>query len=171
MSKHPAYDKFLDYVNVNKNAVFLDMGCCFGANVRKAIADGYLAERIIASDIHQEFWVLGHKLFKSGPKTTLPTFVQGDILDPSFISGPQQHTATDPISSVDLKILTNLSTHQTKVAQQLAALLTQTSGSTIFGSHESRPEKGFRTEAPPSSASSPGNGYLGNHMFCHSPSS
>ncbi len=36
----------------------------------------------------------------------------------------------------------------------------------IFGAHVSRPEKGFRTEAPP-----PAPGYLGNRMFCHSAAS
>ncbi|THU92362.1 hypothetical protein K435DRAFT_829653 [Dendrothele bispora CBS 962.96] len=189
MTKHPQYKKSIEYMNVNKQAVFLDMGCCFGTDVRKAIADGCPAERIIASDLRQEFWDLGNKLFKSGPETLLSTFIQGDVLDPLFIPGSQQHTTTDSagLSPTDLKSLTNFSplvgqttfihasdffhlfteSDQTKVAQQLASLLSRTSGSMIFGSHASRPEKGFRTEHPGTS----GPGYLGSRMFCHSPSS
>ena len=52
--------------------------------------------------------------------------------------------------------------NQHAVAHNLASLLSPEPGSMIFGVHVSRPETGFRTEAPP-----PAPGYLGNLMFCH----
>lgn len=52
--------------------------------------------------------------------------------------------------------------NQLAVAHKLGSLLAPEPGSMIFGVHVSRPEKGFRTEAPP-----PAPGYLGNLMFCH----
>ncbi|KAI0322176.1 hypothetical protein OF83DRAFT_1167836 [Amylostereum chailletii] len=36
-----------------EGAIFLEMGCCFGNDLRKAIADGYPKENVVATDLHQ----------------------------------------------------------------------------------------------------------------------
>ncbi|KAK7448849.1 hypothetical protein VKT23_013578 [Stygiomarasmius scandens] len=53
IAKHPAYKILLEGMKSDKSALFLDVGCCFGADIRNAIADGCLGENIIGSDINQ----------------------------------------------------------------------------------------------------------------------
>ncbi|KAJ1552920.1 hypothetical protein HK096_009935 [Nowakowskiella sp. JEL0078] len=41
-----------------------DIGCCFGADVRRLLLDGHPPENITAIDLHDGYWKLGHQLFK-----------------------------------------------------------------------------------------------------------
>lgn len=50
--RFPAYQDFLKLGRERKGALFLDVGCCCGSDVRKAIVDGYPADQIIASDLN-----------------------------------------------------------------------------------------------------------------------
>jgi len=61
----PAYKDVLKLGQERKGATLLDVGCCFGNDVRKVAADGFPVEQIIASDLKREFWDLGHVLFRS----------------------------------------------------------------------------------------------------------
>lgn len=117
------------------------------------------------------------------------SFIPGDVLDGSFIrEGTISYQKTDnfvksvpelqglksfiplegKIGFIHVSNFFHLFTEaeQLHLARCLASLLSPTPGSMIFGAHVSRPEKGFRTEAPP-----PAPGYLGNRMFCHSAAS
>jgi len=118
------------------------------------------------------------------------TFIPGDVLDESFIRPDKiwYNESGDHIVNVlpELSTLTSLiplqgrlsfihvsnffhlftEVEQLNLARGLASLLSPIPGSMIFGAHVSRPEKGFRTEAPP-----PARGYIGNRMFCHSAAS
>jgi len=119
------------------------------------------------------------------------TFIPGDVLDESFIR-PGKTSYREPGDVTVVKATPELSTlksliplegrvgfihvsnffhlfteaGQLNLARGLASLLSPATGSMIFGAHVSRPEKGFRIEAPP-----PAPGYLGNRMFCHSAAS
>ncbi|KAK7448848.1 hypothetical protein VKT23_013577 [Stygiomarasmius scandens] len=174
IAKHPAYKLLLEGIENDKTALFLDVGCCFGVDIRNAIADGCPGENIVGSDINQEFWDLGHKLFWSNPDTITSTFIAGNILDPSFIlqdPSEKQNLAAfkGKFKFIHASNFFHLFSEedQKKAAEHLAVLLSPTPGSVIFGSHGGRLTKGLRTEAPPPSA----RGMIGNEMFCHSPSS
>jgi hypothetical protein len=76
--------------------------CEVGNDIRKAVADGYPVQNVIASDLCKgitfsisikfcltavlEFWDLGHELFKSTPESFPAAFITGDAFDPSFLA-------------------------------------------------------------------------------------
>ncbi|KAH9843587.1 uncharacterized protein C8Q71DRAFT_729122 [Rhodofomes roseus] len=184
ISRLPAYSKLLRLGNEREGAIFLDIGCCFGNDVRKAISSGYPMRNCIASDLEPDFWKLGHRLFNTTPETFPVPFIAGDAFNPEFLKpvppfdsvpespGPQlsRLTTLTPllghISAIHASSLFHLfdEVHQLQLARSLAGLLSPQPGSLIFGMHGGRSEKGFRTEqgAP---------GQTGTYMFCHSPES
>ena len=71
---------------------FLDLGCCFGQDLRKLAADGAPSENLYGSDLRPEFFDLGYKLFRD--KDSLKSrFIVGDVFDLS-----------SPLSELDGKI-------------------------------------------------------------------
>ncbi|GJE98655.1 S-adenosyl-L-methionine-dependent methyltransferase [Phanerochaete sordida] len=182
ISNLPCYDRLLSLPQQHPDALLLDIGCCFGTDIRKAIADGFPAHNIIGSDLRPEFWDIGHKLFQTDPGTFPVTFLAGDVLAPSFTGYDPICSSTPATQAPALKSLATLAplagrvhavhasnffhlfseANQAAVARTLGALLAPVRGAMLFGTHVGRPVMGFRTEAPP-----PAPGYLGNRMFCH----
>lgn len=168
--------------------------------MRKAIVDGYPADQIIASDLNagmyrtsfdtvnellnielEEFWPIGHKLFKSTPAVK---FIAGDVFDEVFLETAPITTSTPaspPPALADLNALTPLhgrlsaihassffhlftEDQQARLARRLGSLLSPEPGSLIFGMHGALPEKAHVVQAlspdtPPIT------------MFCHGPAS
>ncbi|KAJ4465686.1 hypothetical protein C8J55DRAFT_538565 [Lentinula edodes] len=182
MARLPAYPDLLKLGRERNEAIFLDLACCFGNDARKAIQDGYPIDNVIASDIHKDFWDLGHEMFKSTPKSFPVPFVQGDIFDTNFLESTKPFTVesppTKPVPALNtLTSLNPLRGHlsacfcgaffhlfgedaQKQIAEALAGLLSPEPGSMIFGVHGSRAVKGFWH--PTGSE---------RYMFCHSPES
>ncbi|PSS37142.1 hypothetical protein PHLCEN_2v1015 [Hermanssonia centrifuga] len=184
IARLPAYGQLLKIGKERKGALFLDVGCCVGNDVRKAIVDGFPMNQALASDLQPEFWQIGHKLFKSTPNTFPVPFIPGDVFDPAFLA-PAEIPATAPTEPLPpLSILTSLTPligrlsaihasaffhlfgerQQLELANRLAALLSPEPGSFILGEHAGRPEKGLRTEAVHLN-------FRGTRMFCHCPES
>ncbi|KAE9411498.1 hypothetical protein BT96DRAFT_15080 [Gymnopus androsaceus JB14] len=175
MSGLPTYPHLLDIGRELKNPIFLDIGCCFGVDVRKAIVDGFPAQNIIASDLCPEFWEFGHALFQSTPSSFPVAFVPGDIFDDSFIdlNGPtctgdsplntvkSLHELTGRINAIHVSRLFHLFTErqQLELAHRLAKLLSPSPGSMIFGQHRGSDVPGVIANA------------LGETSFDHSPDS
>jgi len=179
ISRLPAYPHVLKLGKERNGAILLDLGCCFGNDVRKAIADGFPMQQAIASDLRKEFWDLGHELFKSTPETFPVPFITGDAFDPSNLEtvAPYQAPPETPIPVLNtLTSLNPLRGHvsaihassffhlfgeeqQLQLGRSVAGLLSSEQGSIIFGSHVGQASKGFRK------SSGPGAG----NMFCHSP--
>ncbi|GJE94374.1 hypothetical protein PsYK624_105430 [Phanerochaete sordida] len=185
ISRFPIYQELLRLGRERPGALFLDIGCGVGNDTRKAVLDGFPASQIVASDLHANFWDIGHRVFKSTPETFPVKFVSGNIFDDDFLAPADAPIPAGDAPPVDLRALTSLSplrgrlsaiyassffhlfseTQQATLAARLGALLAPTPGSFIFGSHIGRPEKGLRTElARPNVASSV-------RMLCHSPES
>ncbi|KAF8896607.1 hypothetical protein BD779DRAFT_597846 [Infundibulicybe gibba] len=178
----PAYQRVLQLSREREKAIFLDIGCCMGVEIRQVVADGWPIENIVASDLHGGFWECGHELFRSSHETFPVPFVQGDALDPGTIvpRAPFYDTPDTPVP--DLKTLGSLTplqghlsaihaTHffhlfneeqQLALARQLASLLSPRAGSVLFGSHVAMTRKGVSGELFKGS---------GTHLFCHSPES
>ncbi|KAJ7158914.1 hypothetical protein C8R46DRAFT_809982, partial [Mycena filopes] len=174
-----AYEHVLALGRNLPDALLLDIGCCFGNDLRRIVRDGFPARRVIASDLRQDFWDLGHKLFRSTPESFPVTFLAGDAFDAQFLTLQSPATeALDPIAPdlSSLKSLNDLRGHlsaihsaslfhlfsepdQLQLARKLAGLLSPLPGSIIFGCHGAQPTKG------------PTLGSRGRHMFCHSPDS
>ncbi|THV02809.1 hypothetical protein K435DRAFT_852453 [Dendrothele bispora CBS 962.96] len=159
----PAYKHVLELGKSREDTLFLDIGCCFGHDTRKAVWDGYPIQNIIASDLYPEFWDLGHELFKSTPETFPVPFIPGDIFDDHFIPDrmPVMKTSTTERPSLQSlassKSLAPLQGHisaihasalfhlfreepQRRIAKKLASLLSPVPGSVIFGLHRGLPE-------------------------------
>ncbi|KAF4634146.1 hypothetical protein G7Y89_g3962 [Cudoniella acicularis] len=80
ISLSPHYQTILHRLKTN-NETFLDLGCCFGQELRKVASDGAPQANLYGSDLRPEFFTLGYKLFLD--KSTLTsTFIAGDIFDP-----------------------------------------------------------------------------------------
>ncbi|KAJ3526532.1 hypothetical protein NM688_g8250 [Phlebia brevispora] len=181
ISRFPAYKELLRLGKERPGALFLDMACCVGNDVRKAIADGFPQSQALASDLHPEFWDAGHKLFKTTPETFPVPFIPGDAFNPDFLLPSPIPTVkpTDPLPPLNsLTSLTPLvgrlsaihtssffhlfpEEKQLELAKLLAPLLSPEPGSVIFGGHGGLPQKGLRERK---------NSH-GIHMFCHSPAS
>ncbi|KAI0662436.1 hypothetical protein C8Q70DRAFT_1088892 [Cubamyces menziesii] len=184
LGRLPAYKQLLALGKERKGAILLDIGCCVGNDIRKAVYDGYPVENIVASDLHPEYWDLGHKLFNTTPETFPVPFVPGDAFDPAHLAPVPPFYSPPDTPRPELKTLTSLNPlrghvsvihtsaffhlfveeQQFKLAQAVAGLLSPEPGSMILGLHVGLPEKGFR----------PGKrerAHGGGPMFCHSPES
>jgi len=171
ISRLPAYKEALALGHNRKGTILLDLGCCFGNDPRKAMVDGFPAEQIVASDLRQEFWELGHKLFKDDQSTLPITFVPGDIFDDNFLKtgapSPTLKEGEETVTSLQSLNLTNSlnplagkvsvihtssffhlfnEPQQLIVARKLAGLLSLEPGSIIFGSHVGGVEHGLVKE-------------------------
>lgn len=91
ISHSPHYPAILERLKTGDEN-FLDLGCCFGQDLRKLAADGAPSEHLYGSDLRPEFFDLGYKLFRD--KATLKSrFLVGDVFD-----------ASSPLSELDGKI-------------------------------------------------------------------
>ncbi|KAG2142473.1 hypothetical protein DEU56DRAFT_794667 [Suillus clintonianus] len=163
LSALPAYQQVLRLGHECKNPIFLDIGCCFGNDIREAVLDGFPAVRAIGCDLRPELWNLGHELFKSSPDTFPAHFVGGDAFDPEILSiAPPASMQIAGALTPDLSNLTSLNPlrgcvsaihataffHLFKEDQQLhmarafAGLLSVEPGSVILGAHTGTQEKG-----------------------------
>ncbi|KIJ60830.1 hypothetical protein HYDPIDRAFT_116688 [Hydnomerulius pinastri MD-312] len=180
LTRLPAYEDVMTIGRTRAGAILLDLGCCVGTDIRKAVADGFPAENTIGSDLHQEFGAIGHKLFKTTPETFAGHFIQGDALDPATLSIVEPFETAPESPRPDLKALTSLNPLQGRVsaihasnffhlfseskqlhlARAVAGLLSWEPGSIICGGNWGLHEKGTMVERL----------FGGSlELFCHSP--
>ncbi|KAK0459031.1 uncharacterized protein EV420DRAFT_1541956 [Desarmillaria tabescens] len=179
ISRQPCYQQLLNLGKDRKGAVYADIGCCFGNDPRKAVADGFPVEQVIASDLHPEFWELGHRLFKSTAETFPARFIPADIFQLKGLTKEDAPSSIPELFQVQslAELRGNISAIHTssffhlfdeegqfEIAKIMAALLSSEPGSMIFGLHGGRQEKGLRTEVGLNSGRR-------SPMFCHSPES
>ncbi|EPT00914.1 hypothetical protein FOMPIDRAFT_86237 [Fomitopsis schrenkii] len=183
ISRHPIYDDLLR-LGKERSGILLDVGCCFGNDARKAVADGYPVNKVIASDLEPAFWQLGHRLFKSTPESFPVPFIAGDAFDPAFLEPSLPIYSSPSTPPPDLSRVTTLTElrgqvsaihasalfhlfdeeKQLALARSLASLLAPHPGAMIFGSHGAAQEKRVQVWSP-----TPDSEQL--TMFCHSPES
>ncbi|KAK0192578.1 hypothetical protein F5146DRAFT_1120396 [Armillaria mellea] len=101
ISRHPSYQRFLAIGREREGAIYLEIGCCFGNDARKTVADGFPVHQVIATDLHSEFWSLGHKLFKSTPDSFPARFIAADMLYLKDSSEDGTYTAISEVQSLD----------------------------------------------------------------------
>ncbi|KAJ3766268.1 hypothetical protein FB446DRAFT_767477 [Lentinula raphanica] len=96
LGRLPAYTRLLKLGRERKDGIFVDIGCCFGNDVRKAVQDGFLVENTLATDLRR-----GHEMFKSTPQTFPTLFVEGDILKLEFLMPVIPFTKENPPTTSD----------------------------------------------------------------------
>ncbi|KAF8589984.1 hypothetical protein K439DRAFT_1331348 [Ramaria rubella] len=176
----PGYQHALQLAKTRENAILIDIGCCFGHDIRTIIADGYPIENVLGLDLKRELWDVGNKLFNSTSTSFPVPFIAGDIFDNKVIDmeSPVPPCSQTP-SLRDLKGSLNLlrghlsvihismvfhlfsEEKQLELAHRLKALLSPLPGSIIFGYHGALPTPGINTNTLSG---------LPN-MYCHSPDS
>ncbi|KAG9997139.1 hypothetical protein KCU78_g17100, partial [Aureobasidium melanogenum] len=137
------------------NDKYLDLGCCFGQDIRRLVADGVPHEALIGSDLHQGFLDLGYDLFKD--KETLRTkFIAADVFE-------AQSKLTPLEGNIDI-LHTSSFFHlfgyegQKKVARRVVQLLKPKKDSLLVG----RQVGNIKAHEEESSASGSGNMFLHN---------
>ncbi|KAJ7111498.1 hypothetical protein C8R44DRAFT_842288 [Mycena epipterygia] len=183
ISHMAAYPRAISLGRKRQDAILLDLGCCFGTDIRKVAQDGFPTQNLIASDLRPEFWNLGHELFRFTPETFPVSFLQGDVFDRNFLAlaaALSTSTSTTCRKNPNVTSLTPLNGHisvlhtsyffhlfneqkQTEVAHLVAGLLSPLPGSMVFGEHVGKDVKGIRPD--------PYMRRVGGEMFCHSPES
>ncbi|KZV63373.1 hypothetical protein PENSPDRAFT_657361 [Peniophora sp. CONT] len=160
MSANAIYPRVLELGQSDPEAVLLDIGCCMGTDVRKAVFDGYPAAQIVGCDLLSDFIALGHKLYADGDGHPI-RFIQGDVFALDLPSPTQTVTSTHTTSSLsefsslnDLlgrvaAIYTGALFHlfdestQLAMALRLALLIRKDKPSIIFGRHQGLPQAGL----------------------------
>ncbi|KAF9240247.1 hypothetical protein BU15DRAFT_74163 [Melanogaster broomeanus] len=166
ITQNTAYEDILKIGRERKDAIFLDIGCGFSVDSRKAAVDGFPACNIVASDLKQEFLELSHALFNTSKDTYPGHFVAGDVLDPAVLSVASPSRVVPPSPRPDLSALTSLNPlrghcsvinasaffhlfteeKQLHVARALAGLLSSEPGSLICGTHHGAQEPTMSTD-------------------------
>ena len=150
-----------------------------GVDARKAVADGFPLKNTVTTDlkkgksyhevtmsihtdIFQEFYDMGHALFKTAPATYPISFVPGDALDPNMLRIVPPFDEAPSTEKPDLSTLTSLNPlaghcaviyasnflhlfseeNQLHLARALAGLLSPQPGSLICGEHAGNSQKG-----------------------------
>jgi len=83
LAKMPSYNKIL--ARLRKPAApakLLDVGCCFGQDLRRLVADGAPSENLIGLDLEPQFLSLGYNFF-ADREFFKGQMVAGDIFDES----------------------------------------------------------------------------------------
>ncbi len=72
------YPEVLERVKQGEN--FLDLGCCFGQEIRQLVFDGAPSSNTYGSDVWGEFMSIGYELFRD-KKRLQSTFIAADVFD------------------------------------------------------------------------------------------
>ena len=123
------YDTILERLRTG-NENLLDLGCCFGHDIRKLVADGAPSNHIYGCDLRQEFFDLGYKLF-CDKETLQSKFIAADIFDPSSELGSLEGQM-DIIFSASFLHLFGFK-DQLEICKRMVKLLRDKKGSMILG--------------------------------------
>lgn len=83
MLTHPLYDTIIERLKAD-SATYLDVGCCFGQDLRQLVHDGVPSDRLIGLDITEALMDLGYEFFRDR-ETLKSRFVVADVF-----KGPDQ---------------------------------------------------------------------------------
>ncbi|KAH7060413.1 hypothetical protein B0J12DRAFT_736758 [Macrophomina phaseolina] len=140
MSRQPYYPEILE--RVKKGEKLLDLGCCFGQELRKLVHDGAPPSSLYGSDLRAEFLNLGHTLFRDSDTLPLfPHFIAADALSP-----PDQASPLTPLTNTFSIIHASSFFHlfsrpdQLRAAARCVALLRPAPGSTVVGAQVGSPQ-------------------------------
>lgn len=80
MSQFPKYPYILERLKGGSGDVLLDLGCCFGQDLRKLVFDGAPLNSIYGAELRPEFLDLSYELFQD-EEIFKPRLLTGDIFD------------------------------------------------------------------------------------------
>ncbi|OTB08315.1 hypothetical protein M426DRAFT_52070 [Hypoxylon sp. CI-4A] len=80
LAGYPSYSSILERLQSNPDARYLDVGCCFGQDIRKLFIDGVKPEQLVGLDLVPQFNTLSYELFRDADKLKFE-FHALDLLD------------------------------------------------------------------------------------------
>ncbi|OJD30522.1 methyltransferase domain-containing protein [Diplodia corticola] len=144
MYKEPYYPEVLS--RVKNGEKLLDLGCCFGQELRKLIHDGAPPTSLYGSDLRPEFLSLGHALFlDSSSLPTSPHFIAADIFaDPDPSTSPLHQQLAGTLSIIHASAFFHLFSRadQLRAAERAVALLKPEPGVVVVGAQIGSPTPG-----------------------------
>ncbi|KAG6373878.1 hypothetical protein JVT61DRAFT_6031 [Boletus reticuloceps] len=159
----PEYAHIIKLGQERPDGILVDIGCCFGVDARKAVADGFPLQNVVTTDLKEEFFDMGHALFNTTPTTYPINFVPGDVFNPNMLQVVPPFDKPPATEKPQLSTLTSLSPlagrclviyaanffhmfseeNQLQLAKSLAGLLSPEPGSMICGEHVGNWKKGL----------------------------
>ena len=109
---------------------FLDLGCCFGQEIRKLIFDGAPSENLYGTDLRPDFYELGYELFRDR-QTCKAMFFPSNVFEPNA----ERDALNGTISIVYAGAFFHLfdRPEQLQVARRVVSLLAPRPGTLILG--------------------------------------
>ena len=123
ISQHPLYSTVLSRLK-DSSQILLDIGCCFGQDIRRLVADGVPSEHLYGADLRLEFLELGYELFKD--EGTLKTkFLEGNIFEVNGEEGKELRQLNGKIDIIHASSFLHLFTwdEQVKAGVQMVHFL------------------------------------------------
>lgn len=129
LSFSPYYQEVLG--RIKQGETFLELGCCFGQELRVLAFDGSPSENLYGSDLNKEFMSLGYDLFLDKDKLK-SKFIASDIFDPQSDLMKQLANKVDIIHTSAFFHLFSRE-EQFQIAKQVVNLIRPRPGSLILG--------------------------------------
>ncbi|KDQ07814.1 hypothetical protein BOTBODRAFT_59747 [Botryobasidium botryosum FD-172 SS1] len=159
IKKLPVYKEVLER-GKRSGAIFLDLGCCMGSEVRNLVFQGYPASQVVGVDLRETYISLGHKLFQD-KETCKIKFLVADIFDlPSTLSTSrvsnlesvsQLDDLAGSVTFIHAASLFHLfdAPKQKELAIRLLRLWTREPNAIIFGRHQGLSPEGCLSKDVP----------------------
>ncbi|TKX23650.1 methyltransferase domain-containing protein 17 [Elsinoe australis] len=125
----PVYSEMVQRLRTGEQT-FLDLGTCFGQDIRRLVYDGVPSEKTYGSDLKLDFMQLGYEMFLD-KETLKTTFVAGDVFDAES-DLKQLHGQIDILQASAFFHLFDRE-KQKKVAHRVVKLLKPREGSLLVG--------------------------------------
>ncbi len=130
--RHPRYAEVVS--RLQNGQKFVDLGCCFGQEVRQLALEGVPPENMCGMDLRQEFIDLGYDLFLD--RDTLRSEMVGgvDVLDEENSVLKKVEGEIDIVYTASFFHLFNWD-QQVSIAKRVVKILKPQLGSMLFGRH------------------------------------
>ena len=158
ITKSPCYNRIVAALKEpGTESTLLDIGCCFGQDVRKLVHDGAPPDNLFACDLECRFIELGYQLFADRDSLRAHFFTANVLEENGALKNMEGN-----FDFIHLGSLLHLFTleDQSRACEQIAKLLKPQSGSTVCGRQIGNVE-----------ASSVVNGVSGGTLWQHDPRS
>ncbi|KUJ18433.1 uncharacterized protein LY89DRAFT_746723 [Mollisia scopiformis] len=139
ISLNPNYETVLERLKTGKEN-FLDLGCCFGQDLRKLAADGAPSENLYGVDLRPEFFDMGYKLFRDRELLNA-NFIVADLFD----SNSDLHSLNGKVDIISAGSFLHLFNYEGQIdaCKVIVRLLRETAeGSVLIGRQVGSSEAG-----------------------------
>lgn len=81
LSRRSCYPLILSRLLPDASALYLDIGCCVGQDLRRLLSDGVQPSQVYGAELRGDYVDLGYELFRDAATLPRDHFVTADVLD------------------------------------------------------------------------------------------